>query len=99
MSRRRPMLTALLALLVAGSGGIVEAAPVSDSASLRREAFDLAYNLDHEAAVAMLRRATIEHPTDPAAHRALASVLWLNMLFSRGAVTVDHYLGSFSRTQ
>jgi tetratricopeptide (TPR) repeat protein len=93
------MLTALLALLVAGSGGTIEAAPSSDSASLRREAFELAYNLDHEAAVALLRRATIEHPTDPAAHRALASVLWLNMLFRRGAVTVDHYLGSFSRTQ
>ena len=26
-------------------------------------------------------------------------MLWLHMLFVRGAVTVDHYLGSFSRTQ
>ena len=32
----------------------------------------------------------------PRAHRALANVLWLNLLFQRGAVTVDHYLGSFS---
>ena len=35
-------------------------------------------------------------PTIPATHRALANVLWLNLLFQRGAVTVDHYLGSFS---
>jgi tetratricopeptide (TPR) repeat protein len=26
-------------------------------------------------------------------------VLWLNMLFTRGAVTVDHYLGSFTKTK
>ena len=29
----------------------------------------------------MLRKATLDHPGDAAAHRALASVLWLNMLF------------------
>ena len=38
-------------------------------------------------------------PDDPAPRRTLASVLWLRMLYSRGAITVDHYLGSFSRTQ
>jgi tetratricopeptide (TPR) repeat protein len=37
-------------------------------------------------------------PDDSAPHRSLAAVLWLNMLFRRGAVTVDHYLGSFSRS-
>jgi tetratricopeptide (TPR) repeat protein len=30
-------------------------------------------------------------------HRTLALAIWLKMLFLRGAVTVDHYLGSFSR--
>jgi tetratricopeptide (TPR) repeat protein len=38
-------------------------------------------------------------PADPAPHRTLASVLWLHMLFLRGAVTVDHYLGSFNRAK
>ena len=52
---------------------------------LRRQAFELAYNLEHDAAVALLRQATLENPSDASAHRALASVLWLNMLFSRGA--------------
>jgi tetratricopeptide (TPR) repeat protein len=36
-------------------------------------------------------------PDDPAPHNSLATVLWLQLLFNRGAVTVDHYLGSFSR--
>ena len=38
-------------------------------------------------------------PDDPANHRTLASIIWLNILFRRGAVTVDHYLGSFSRAK
>ena len=66
---------------------------------LRLEALDLAYNLDHEPAVERLRRAVAAAPSDPAPRRTLALVLWLNMLFSRGAVTIDHYLGSFTRTQ
>lgn len=90
---------AVLALLLISVGATAHAAGVRDSTALRRQAFGLAYNLDHEAAVALLRQATNDNPSDASAHRALASVLWLNMLFSRGAVTVDHYLGSFSRTQ
>lgn len=66
---------------------------------LRLQALDLAYNLDYEEAVRLLRRAAAERPADAAPYRTLASVLWLQMLFSRGAVTVDHYLGSFTRTQ
>jgi tetratricopeptide (TPR) repeat protein len=64
---------------------------------LRTRAFDLAYNLDHDEAMTLLRRAAAAAPEDPASHRSLAAVLWLNILFRRGAVTVDHYLGSFSR--
>jgi tetratricopeptide (TPR) repeat protein len=99
MIQRRPHPAAVLALFLTGACATADAAGVRDSSSLRRQAFELAYNLDHEAAVALLRQATKENPSDASAHRALASVLWLNMLFSRGAVTVDHYLGSFSRTQ
>jgi hypothetical protein len=47
----------------------------------------------------LLRRAVAAAPEDPAPRRTLASVLWLRMLYSRGAVTVDHYLGSFTRAQ
>jgi len=68
------------------------------SDDLRLRALDLAYNLDHDQALELLRRAVELSPGDPAPHRSLASVLWLNLLFRRGAVTVDHYLGSFSRS-
>ena len=66
---------------------------------LRSRALELAYNLDHEPAMDLLRQAVAASPSDPAPHRTMASVLWLNMLFRRGAVTVDHYLGSFSRAR
>ena len=88
---------AVLALVMAAA--IPPAPQASQSAAIRARAFELAYNLDHDEAVALLVKASEQSPDDPSLHRALASILWLNMLFGRGAVTVDHYLGSFSRTQ
>lgn len=73
--------------------------PGGTPSELRLRALDLAYNLDHEEAIALLRQAAALAPDDPAPHRTLASIVWLNMLFRRGAVTVDHYLGSFSRAR
>jgi tetratricopeptide (TPR) repeat protein len=64
-----------------------------------QQAFDLAYNLEHDAAIALVRKAIAASPEDPSLHRAVASLIWLNILFQRGAVTVDHYMGSFTRTQ
>ena len=66
------------------------------SREVRARAADLSYNLDHDEALMLLRHLVISDPGDPAAHRALASALWLDILFKRGAVTVDHYLGSFT---
>jgi tetratricopeptide (TPR) repeat protein len=63
---------------------------------LRERASDLTYNLDHDEAIRLLRQAIAADPNDPANHRALASTIWLLILFKRGAVTVDHYLGSFT---
>ena len=99
MNPRRPIYAAVAALLLTAAATPSVAAGNQDPAAVRRLAFDLAYNLDHDQAVARLRQVVKEHPSDPAGHRALASVLWLNMLFQRGAITVDHYLGSFNRTQ
>jgi hypothetical protein len=98
MRRYGPTRAALLTALLLGPVGGAAAEP-DRSASLRRQAFDLAYDLDRAEAVRLLERGVAEHPQDAAMHRALASVLWLEMLFQRGAVTSDHYLGSFSRTQ
>jgi tetratricopeptide (TPR) repeat protein len=65
--------------------------------ALRARANLLVYQHEHDQAIALLRRAIALAPQDSATHRALASALWLKMLFLRGAVTVDHYLGSFSK--
>ena len=101
MARRRRFFTACLATLVLCQTIATETADARQASAgeLRDEALALAYNLDHEPAIERLRRAVAAAPADPAPHRTLASVLWLHMLFLRGAVTVDHYLGSFSRAR
>lgn len=73
------------------------AAAAQTADELRREAFQLAYNLDHDAAEERLEKVLALSPDDAATHRAIASITWLNLLFRRGAITVDHYLGSMSR--
>lgn len=65
---------------------------------LRDRAAEFAYNLDQEESMRLLRQAAALDPNDSATHRALASSVWLDILFQRGAVTVDHYLGSLSRS-
>lgn len=95
------MVAACLALSVtilgAGQAPAGSAATPAFTIEVRERALDFARNLDHDEAVRLLTRAVAEYPDDPAVHRTLASVLWLNILFNRGAVTVDHYLGSFTR--
>ncbi len=67
-------------------------------ASLRLRAMELSYEHEHDEAIRLLRQAVARDPADPVTHRNLATVLWLKILFVRGAVTVDHYLGSFNRS-
>jgi tetratricopeptide (TPR) repeat protein len=90
MRRFAVTLTALL-LFPAGAGASQE------SARLRSRAFDLAYNLDYDQATREMEAAVRADPTDPAAERGLAVIPWLLISFTRGAVTVDDYLGSISR--
>ena len=67
------------------------------SESLVARAFDAVYSLDHDEAVALFRRAIAADPKDSAAYRGLAATTWLNLVFRRGAATVDHYLGGVRR--
>jgi tetratricopeptide (TPR) repeat protein len=94
MTVTRPVVAALLATAMAAAASPARA---QSSRELRERASDLVYNLDHDAAIALLRQAAAANPNDSATHRALASALWLDILFQRGAVTVDHYLGSFTK--
>jgi tetratricopeptide (TPR) repeat protein len=72
-------------------------AHAQSTADLVRDAYDLAYNLDHDQAEARLDRALALAPDDGGVHRAIASITWLNVLFHRGAITVDHYLGTVTK--
>jgi len=63
------------------------------------QAFHAAYNLDHPEAMVLARKVVTMAPNEPSAHRTLAAILWLNILFRRGAVTVDNYLGGVSKAQ
>jgi tetratricopeptide (TPR) repeat protein len=71
-------------------------APPSAARSLQI-AFDLAYNLDHDQAHAVLEQAMREHPDDAALPRAHATLTWLNLLYRRGLVLVENYLGPVSK--
>jgi tetratricopeptide (TPR) repeat protein len=95
MKARRPVVAALLVALL---GAVPSATAAQTGRELRDRASDLVYNLDHEEAIRLLRQAVRADPNDPANHRALASAVWLLILFQRGGVTVDHYLGSFTKT-
>jgi len=100
-SYHRPMRACRSAVVALLLTSLLAAAPVTaaqTSRERRERASDLVYNLDHEEAIRILRQAVAADPNDSANHRALASALWLLILFQRGAVTVDHYLGSFTRT-
>ena len=90
-------LPACLAILLLWSGAAA-AQPESGDA-LRARATQLIYEHQHDEAIKLLRQAVAIAPDQSATHRSLASAVWLKMLFLRGAVTVDHYLGSFNRSR
>jgi tetratricopeptide (TPR) repeat protein len=63
------------------------------SASLRARAQEAGYNLDYADAFRFYREAIAADPDDPVSYRMLASLTWLDLLYRRGAVMVDDYLG------
>ena len=95
MRARRPVFAVLLLSTIVLA---TPAAAAQSSREVRARASDLVYNLDHHDAIRLLRQAVAADPGDSANHRALASAVWLLILYQKGAVTVDHYLGSFTRT-
>jgi tetratricopeptide (TPR) repeat protein len=86
-----------LAIALLCTLGEAARAQAETAEALRMRANQLVYEHEHDQAIALLRRAISLAPDDSPTHRSLASALWLKMLFLRGAVTVDHYLGSFSK--
>ena len=93
----RPFFVLLLATLLLPTP-VVSARPADDTPdALRAQAYDLAYNLDYAQAIAVLERAAARWPDSPQIYRSLATMAWLEILFARGSVTIDDYLGPMSR--
>ena len=69
----------------------------SPAADIVHRAFIAAYNLDLDEAKSLARQAVATDPDASETHRTLASVLWLEILYRRGALTVDNYLGNVSK--
>lgn len=68
-------------------------APPSDAvAVLSDRAYQAAFNLDYDEAIGLAHQAVAAGPNDPRAHRTLATMQWLDLLFLRGEATVDPYL-------
>jgi len=84
----------------AGSPASLARSSSADSepaAALRARAFESAYNLDHPQAIRLFQEALARDPDDPRTHRGLATIVWLHIIFERGSVSVDQYLGGLSR--
>jgi predicted Zn-dependent protease len=83
---------AAAAVLAGGAGVRARAAPASVDEAIAA-AYHAGYSLDEDQAEASARLAVSLAPDDPRTHRALASMLWLQILVRRGAMTIDAYLG------
>jgi len=59
--------------------------------------YEAAYNLDYPQAVAFYDQAIALDPSNPAGYRARAAAAWLHIIFRRGSITVDQYLGAVHR--
>jgi tetratricopeptide (TPR) repeat protein len=91
--------TRLAALVL--TAGLVSGAALDASersAALRREAYDAAYNMDHERAGELFRQAIAADQNDAAAQRGAAAVTWLRVLFLRGTVLAEDYSGHIRRS-
>lgn len=54
------------------------------------------YNLDLEPAEQLFRDAVAADPNDSAAYRGLATALWAQVAYRRGAITIDSFFGRVS---
>ena len=100
--RRAAAVAALLGVVILVAGlrvdTVAQAPPSLPSAARQLQiATDLAYNLDHDQAHAVLEQGMRDHPGDAALPRAHATLTWLNLLFKRGMVLVENYLGPVSK--
>ncbi len=98
VTNERNTVTALAVALALAIGiSPAPAAANTESARLRARAYDLAYNLDYDAATLEMEAAAKADPEEAAAERSLAVIPWLLISFTRGTATIDDYLGSLTQ--
>ncbi len=85
-------LTAVAAGLVVLSVARVPASPASRDRT--SDGFTLAYDLQFEAAHAVLAEAAAADPSDPSPHRAMAAITWVEILFGQGVATFEAFTGA-----
>ncbi len=104
MGEMRSAFAASLIIVAIAAGPEMTAAPqtaptLAEITGVIKQAFRSAYNLDETEALAMARRSVAMGPDEPTTHRALASILWMDILFKRGAVVTDHYISGGLKEQ
>jgi hypothetical protein len=92
------LVLALIVVVATAAPPAAQTSPPPPVAAAIDRAFQAAYNLDLDESVTLARRAVAIGPDEPAARRALAAMLWLQVLYRRGSVTIDHYLGGVSKS-
>jgi tetratricopeptide (TPR) repeat protein len=90
----RPLALAVALMLTAAVVARPKARPAIPQADrLCQRGYDLTYNLDFPDALATFQDAIAAQPKDPQTYRGIATTVWLHILFQRGVVTVDDYVG------
>jgi predicted Zn-dependent protease len=97
--RRTVLLVALFSVPCLALGAAPQALRPSPPPATLDSVFNFAYNLDYPEALAEAKRLTVERPNAAMSYRALATVVWLEMVFRRGAASIDHYLDKITETQ
>src|SRR5687767_8613495 len=83
---------AVLALVTVCSAQPTGSAP-HPNAALHARGLQYGFNLDYPEALATFEEAIAADPRDATALRLAAATLWTRLLFERGAVTIEDYLG------
>ena len=78
--------------------GPPSARPDATAEALAAGAYEAAFNLDYDRALADARRLVALEPNRSSSYRVLSGVLWADILFRTGMVTVDHFLGGFTKS-
>jgi tetratricopeptide (TPR) repeat protein len=91
-------LASIVVLTLVNPATVASEPPAETAGALRGKAFEAAYNLDYPEALSYFNQSLAVDPNSSATHRGLAATTWLHIVFRRGSVTVDQYLGSIQRS-